>query len=594
MTLAARVSTAATHPSQLNTPRGGTGWVLMAPALLLVLGFLLTPMIWLVRLSLYARPTSASGSRFYDATTLTLANYATLLTDPFYRRIFEITFWQAALVAVVVMVLAFACAITIHRWVPAAKTAAILAVMLPKMTNVLVLCYGILVLLSNSGLINTALLQLGLITQPIRMFANLFAVVVTEVVIIAPYPILILLGLFQSVDPDLEKAAIGLGARPMQAFLLTTFRITLPGAITAAFISFVWGFGAYIGPVVMGAPDNYTAAVQVFTETFDHTHWPLGAALAVVQLVLIGLVLGAGLWLQRRLVARGSSVLPASSRPPRMQSLRVPIPSWLDDAGDGLARWGVRAAGVLTLALLLIPLVLSVFVAFTPEETIGLPQLNNITLRWFQAFFADALWREGAWNSFIIGVMAMGIALVTGTAAALGLERHRIPGANAITLLLLAPLFVPTVVLGMQSLAWHQRIGLWGQPISIALAHALIAMPLVVLIMRNSIRSVDQQLEQAAQGLGASSAQVFFKITLPLVGPSLFAAAFFAFIISINEFVMTQFLATPRTQTLSTLIWPQLRYNLTPLVAAASAVLLGVTLAVLLMASRLINMRKLL
>jgi len=277
-----------------------------------------------------------------------------------------------------------------------------------------------------------------------------------------------------------------------------------------------------------------------------------------------------------------------------MQSLRVPVPSWLDDAGHGLARWGVRAAGVLTLALLLIPLVLSVFVAFTPEETIGLPQLNNITLRWFQAFFADALWREGAWNSFIIGVMAMGIALVTGTAAALGLERHRIPGANAITLLLLAPLFVPTVVLGMQSLAWHQRIGLWGQPISIALAHALIAMPLVVLIMRNSIRSVDQQLEQAAQGLGASSAQVFFKITLPLVGPSLFAAAFFAFIISINEFVMTQFLATPRTQTLSTLIWPQLRYNLTPLVAAASAVLLGVTLAVLLMASRLINMRKLL
>ena len=278
MTLAARVSAPTTHFAQLNPSRGITGWVLMAPALLLVLGFLLTPMIWLVRLSLYAQPTSASGSRFYDATTLTLANYATLISDPFYRRIFEITFWQAALVALVVMALAYACAITIHRLVPAAKTAAILAVMLPKMTNVLVLCYGILVLLSNSGLINTALLQLGLIDQPIRMFANLFAVVVTEVVIIAPYPILILLGLFQSVDPDIEKAAMGLGARPMQAFMLTTFRITLPGAMVAALISFAWGFGAYIGPVVMGAPDNYTAAVQVFTETFDHNHWPLGAA----------------------------------------------------------------------------------------------------------------------------------------------------------------------------------------------------------------------------------------------------------------------------------------------------------------------------
>ena len=230
-----------THRHPLRGAARGMGWLLMAPALVLVCGFLITPLIWLVRLSLYARPTSASGSRFYDPATLTLANYATVVNDPFYRRIFEVTIGQAALVAVVVMGLAYACAITIHRRGRAAKTAAILAVMLPKLINVLVLCYGILLLLSNSGLINTVLLQLGVITQPIRMFANLFAVVVTEIIIIAPYPILILLGLFQSVDPDIERAAMGLGARPLQAFIHTTFRITLPGAMTAAFISFVWG-----------------------------------------------------------------------------------------------------------------------------------------------------------------------------------------------------------------------------------------------------------------------------------------------------------------------------------------------------------------
>jgi ABC-type spermidine/putrescine transport system permease subunit II len=104
---------------------------------------------------------------------------------------------------------------------------------------------------------------------------------------------------------------------------------------------------------------------------------------------------------------------------------------------------------------------------------------------------------------------------------------------------------------------------------------------------------IDVALEQAAQNLGASPMQAFLKITLPLAGSSLFVSAFFAFIISINEFVMAQFLATPLTQTLSTLIWSQLRYNLTPLVAAASSLLLSITLAALVVASRVINLRKL-
>ena len=353
----------------------------------------------------------------------------------------------------------------------------------------------------------------------------------------------------------------------------------------------------------MGAPDNYTVAVQVFTETFEHNHWPLGAALAVLQLGLIGLTFGAGRLIQRRLMRRPlrpAAFTPVTPMPmtipmamPSSQPSRAPA-SQVEDGVDAAASGLVRVTGTLTLALFLIPLIISIGVAFTPDETLGLPGLSTASLRWFQAFFADATWREGAWNSLVIGLLATGIALGVGTAAALGLERHRIPGTNLIATLLMAPLFVPTVVLGMQSLAWHQRIGLWGQPISIAIAHALVAVPIVLLILRGSIRNVDPHLEQAAQGLGASSMQAFLTITLPLMRPSLFAAGFFAFIISINEFVMTQFLATPRTQTLSTLIWPQLRYNLTPLVAAASTVLLGVTLAVLLITSRWVSVRRLL
>lgn len=92
--------------------------------------------------------------------------------------------------------------------------------------------------------------------------------------------------------------------------------------------------------------------------------------------------------------------------------------------------------------------------------------------------------------------------------------------------------------------------------------------------------------------MGASPFRTFRSITFPLIAPSLSASAFFAFIMSINEFVIAQFLATARTQTLSTLIWPQLRYNLTPLVAAASAVLLAITRGALILASRLMSARR--
>ena len=581
---------------------------LLAPSLVLLVGFFLMPMVWLMRMSLFARPASNSpgGSRFYDPSSLTFEHYRTLLTDPFYGQLLSTTFWQAVIVTAVVMTLAFGCAYTIHRLTPPIKSAAILAVMLPKMTSLLVLCYGILVLLSNTGLINGPLLTLGIIREPLPMFANLLAVVVAEVVIIAPYPILILTSVFQGVDPALEQSAQGMGARPLVAFMTTTLRLTLPGVLAGTLVTFVWAFGAYIGPVVLGSPRNYTLAVQVFTETFDNNNWPLGAALAMTNvgvMGVVGMVALAGLGVQRWLSGQNTRPKPTAAPAPQAAALRKtsflprqvlpPVAkSPIGDIADGIGRYGLYALGLVGVAVLLAPLAVSLLVAFTPEETIGLPTPGTLTLRWFEAFFSDAIWREGVRNSVMIGLMTTCIALITGTTAAYGFERHPVPHANALKLLLVAPLFVPPVVLGMHSLAWHQRLGLWGQPLSIAIAHALLTTPLVWLVMRGSLRQLDPTLEQAALGLGARPLAAFMRVTLPLAGPSLLVAAFLAFIVSINEFVLTQFLVTAHTQTLSTLIWPQLRYSLTPLVAAASSVLLVVTLLALAIAVRVLPLRR--
>lgn len=260
---------------------------------------------------------------------------------------------------------------------------------------------------------------------------------------------------------------------------------------------------------------------------------------------------------------------------------------------SALAYLPVYLLGFLMLALLVLPLILSLLVAFTPGETLEVPAPGTWSLRWFERFFKDDIWKTGAVNSLLVALMTVAISLFSGTTAAIAFERHEFPAKRLINLFLLLPLFVPPVVLGIQSLTWHQRIGIWGSLWSLALAHSLWAMPLVFMVMRSALRSIDRRLEEAAAGMGAGPLAVFRRVTLPLIWPGLLVSAFFSFIISLNEFIMTLFLATPKTQTISTMIWPQLRYNLSPLVAAASAVLLGFTLVILLVSARLLSIKKL-
>ncbi len=252
--------------------------------------------------------------------------------------------------------------------------------------------------------------------------------------------------------------------------------------------------------------------------------------------------------------------------------------------------------GFATLALgyLLAPLLFCLLVSIADTATLETPfTTGRVSLRWYEEFFVDQRWLAGLWNSLRIAALTVPISLACGTTAAIAFERCQFRGRALVGAAILMPLFVPPVVLGMQSLTFHQRIGLWGTPLSIAVAHSLWATPLVFTVMRASLAGVDPLWEAAARGLGASPARAFREVTLPLILPGLVVSVFFAFIISLNEFIMSLFLATPRTQTLSTLIWPQVRHSLTPVVAAASGVTILVTVGALLVAHRIMDLRRL-
>ena len=140
------------------------------------------------------------------------------------------------------------------------------------------------------------------------------------------------------------------------------------------------------------------------------------------------------------------------------------------------------------------------------------------------------------------------------------------------------PLVLPGVALAAGMLAVVRHTPLWGGSLSLALAHAVLASPVAYVALRAALDRTDPHLEAAARGLGAGPWRAFLHVTLPQLKPALLAATLFCLAISLNEVTLTLFLATRDTETLPLLIWPHLRFAVTPLAAAASGTLLLATL----------------
>jgi ABC-type spermidine/putrescine transport system permease subunit II len=230
------------------------------------------------------------------------------------------------------------------------------------------------------------------------------------------------------------------------------------------------------------------------------------------------------------------------------------------------------------LALLLWPVVYAVWVSFSPGELLQ-PPTDRWSLRWYRLFFASPRWTQALSSSLIVACFSVAVSLFAGTCLALAVTRCHFAGRRWLSRAVLLPLFVPSVVLGMGLLPLFQLTGLWGWRLSLALAHALASLPVVFLVMRSALAEAGPDLELAARGLGATPLRAFFRVTLPLVRPALLAGTAMSLILSLNEVVLALFLATPHIETLPRIIWAELRYALSPVVAVASCISVVLTVA---------------
>jgi ABC-type spermidine/putrescine transport system permease subunit II len=228
--------------------------------------------------------------------------------------------------------------------------------------------------------------------------------------------------------------------------------------------------------------------------------------------------------------------------------------------------------------------------AFSGEGYLRFPP-ESFSLRWFSAFFGDTRWRQSLWSSVVIALIACAISTVLGFLAAYALVRGQFRAKKLLLSFMLMPLIVPHVITAIAMYFLTARFGLVGNVFWIGFCHAVVTLPIVLLILLSSMQSVDINLERAALSLGGSRFYVFRRIVIPLAFPGILSGALFAFLASFDELIISLFLAGVRAQTLPVRIWNSLHLELEPVIAAVSAFLIAVTGAVLVLDSLLRHLR---
>ena len=235
------------------------------------------------------------------------------------------------------------------------------------------------------------------------------------------------------------------------------------------------------------------------------------------------------------------------------------------------------AVGTPIVVFLVGPILAILPLAFTDSVFLSYP-VQGFSSRWFGELLVNDAWRRSIFNSLIIGSGATLIATVLGTMAALGLRNEHVPLAGVWRVGFILPMVVPPVVLGVGMQILYVRLGLASTYLGVMIAHAVLAIPFVVVTVSTSLAGIDRAIERSAMSLGASPLRTFLSVTLPLAMPGVVSGAVFAFATSLDEVILTLFVAGPDQRTLARQMFSTIRENISPAVASAALVLIVGTL----------------
>ena len=473
---------------------------------------------------------------FYDAFTdeagrMTLVNFYEFFTDSFYLR----SLWKSlalGLAAVITTsVVGIAVAFLIIRYEFPYRNLFSYLTMLPMILPPLVGVLGFVFILGRAGTVNILLMDWFGLQHPVNFMYGVQGVLLVETVHLFPMMTLSVLDALSKVDPALEEAAQGMGAKGWRRFWDVTLPLTTPGYISGALLVFIWTFADFITPLVVGvqdllAPQAYLNIVQFV----DRRIFRMGSVIsALLVLLAIVFVLAA-----RQYVAIKDYSSLAYSKVERRRL--GPVRRWL-------------AVGFLSLLL---------FVSLVPQVGVLLAAVGrgwsltpfpvHYTLEFFDQVSVET--PKFIVNSLVFCGIAVFMCLAIGVPMAWIMGRTNAPGRGAMDALTTLMLAIPGTAVGI---AFVRAFNFPLPLIDIPLTGMWFILPLVLAVRRlpytvrgsySSLLLVHKSMEEAAENVGATKLRTFRDITVPLVWKGIFVGGLFSFITSIQEASSTIFLTT--------------------------------------------------
>ena len=243
---------------------------------------------------------------------------------------------------------------------------------------------------------------------------------------------------------------------------------------------------------------------------------------------------------------------------------------------------GLWAAALAGYAFLYVPLLIVIVYSFNDSRLNA--EWVGFTFGWYDKLFHNQDMLLAAGNSLLIGLTASAVSTVLGTMAGLAMYRYR---NRLLSILVLAPIAIPEILMGVSLLIFFVLLNLTLGLVSVALAHIAFCIGFVAIVVRSRLAGMDESLTEAARDCGASPLNAFRYVTLPLIMPGVIAGALMAFTLSIDDFVITFFTAGAGTVTLPLQIYSMIKIAVTPEVNAISTLLMLLTLALIIVASKL-------
>ena len=260
--------------------------------------------------------------------------------------------------------------------------------------------------------------------------------------------------------------------------------------------------------------------------------------------------------------------------------------AWFGAAGL-VALWAYTAV---ILLFLLVPIAIIVIMSFSDQPYLTFPP-PGWTLHWYAAVQDQPRWLAAALNSIRIGVPSALLAVFFGTLAALSIARSGSRWAKPMTLLVLAPMMVPHVIIAIGLFPTLVDLRLINTYSAVVIGHSVIGIPLVFVTVSAALRGYPASLDLAARTLGAGPWRTFMRVTVPMTWAGIASGGLLAFAASFDELMLALFLTSARTETLPRMIWDQLSFALTPALAAVATLILALSM-ILLGAAAVISSRK--